>query len=182
MNGKREQYGEKRFVEFLRQNGRLPAREIIEKLDEDIKEFTQGYPQNDDITIVIIKEKKTGASMLKKVEKQISAMKRKKMKIKDIEKELGISVKKFKKMKKEKGEKTEAEQMRFLTFEQKKELMELVIGNPGWPVKKYETVMRKKYGQSINEKVIKNELKRVNLQTAEKRKKYAGERKKREET
>ncbi|HRU40009.1 MAG TPA: SpoIIE family protein phosphatase, partial [Candidatus Goldiibacteriota bacterium] len=56
MNGKREIFGEKRFMECIRKYGKLSSAEFIEKLDAEIKEFTQGYPQNDDITIVVIKE------------------------------------------------------------------------------------------------------------------------------
>jgi serine phosphatase RsbU (regulator of sigma subunit)/anti-sigma regulatory factor (Ser/Thr protein kinase) len=174
MNGRREQWGEKRFVDFIKANGRLTSKEFIDKLNNELKEFTQGYPQNDDITIVVIKEKKTGADMLRSMDRQITMMKKKKMKIKDIEKELGIDVEVFKKMKKQ-GSKIK-EEMRFFTFEQKKELMKLVVAEPMLSVSKYAEKLSLKYKMQITVELVINELKRGNLVSAEKRKTYARER------
>ena len=179
MNGKREQYGEKRFVEAIKRYGKLTSKEFIESFDRELKEFTQGYPQNDDITIVIIKEKRTDANMLSKMEKKIKKLKKKRMKIKDIEKKLGVSVKAIKKMKKEKKSVKKAKaEIKFLTFEQKKEIMKIVVQNPEWTPARFAGEMEKKYGGTIKPMLIQKELKRINLDTIEKRKKYASERNK----
>jgi hypothetical protein len=174
MNGRRELWGEKRFVEFIKANGRLTSREFIDKLRNELKEFTMGYPQNDDITIVAIKEKKTGADMLRSIDKQITMMKKKKMKIKDIEKELGIDLELFKKLKKQGSNMTE--EMQFFTFEQKKELMRLVVTEPALNVSKYAEKLAQKYQVKISEELVVNELRRVNLVKAEQRILYAKER------
>ncbi|HDT15764.1 MAG TPA: HAMP domain-containing protein, partial [Firmicutes bacterium] len=132
MNMKREQFGEKRFIEAVKKYGKFSAKEFIERLDNEIKEFTEGYLQNDDITIVAIKEKKTDYGVLKKMERDIEKLKNKGLKTKEIEKKLGVqltAVKKIKERKKlEKGKKRAA--LRYLSFEEKKELMTKVISNP----------------------------------------------------
>lgn len=176
MNGKREQFSEKRFVDFIKTNGKLLPVEFIEKLDNEIKEFTQGYPQNDDITVVAIKEKKTDISIIKTIENKIKRLKEKRMRVKDIEKELGISMDILKQIKKEKKIRQKPK-IRFLTFELKKELMNLIINNPDWSVTKYAEELSAKYSVEINEKLVQNELKRVNLLTKEARLKYSKERK-----
>jgi hypothetical protein len=178
MNGKREIYGEKRFMECIKKNGKLPSTEFIAKLDDEIKEFTQGYPQNDDITIVVIKEERTDTAMINKMSREIEKLKKKRMKTKDIEKKLGINIKQFTTMKKEKKEMgNKKEKIRFMTFEMKKELMKTVIEHPEWNINTYEKAMQLMFGPSITESLITNELKRGNLLTGEKRKTYAMERK-----
>jgi len=176
MNGKRELFTEKRFVEFIKANGKLSPAEFIEKLDNEIKEFTQGYPQSDDITVVAIKEKKTDTSIIRTIENKIKKLKEKRMKVKDIEKELGISMDVLKQIKKEKKIRQKPK-IRFLTFELKKELMNMIINNPDWGITKYAEELSAKYSIEINEKLVQNELKRVNLLTKEARLKYSQERK-----
>ena len=176
MNGKRELFTEKRFVEFIKANGKLSPAEFIEKLDNEIKEFTQGYPQSDDITVVAIKEKKTDTSIIRTIENKIKKLKEKRMKVKDIEKELGISMDVLKQIKEEKKIRQKPK-IGFLTFELKKELMNMIINNPDWGITKYAEELSAKYSIEINEKLVQNELKRVNLLTKEARLKYSQERK-----
>lgn len=57
MNGKRHLYGEERFLQTIRKHGELPVTEFIDRLHEELLSFTEGSPQNDDITLVAIKEK-----------------------------------------------------------------------------------------------------------------------------
>jgi transposase len=57
MNPLREQFGETRLIEIIRKHRRLSAQEFVDKLSEALAEFTQDYPQNDDITCVVVKEK-----------------------------------------------------------------------------------------------------------------------------
>ncbi|HPG39149.1 MAG TPA: SpoIIE family protein phosphatase [bacterium] len=56
MNARREMFGEERFLNVIRDSGTLKAEEFIEKLQKEINSFTEGSPQNDDITLVAIKE------------------------------------------------------------------------------------------------------------------------------
>jgi sigma-B regulation protein RsbU (phosphoserine phosphatase) len=55
MDSQSEEYGQKRFFDFLAANRARPPQEIIEKTIEDITDFTRGHPQHDDITLVAIR-------------------------------------------------------------------------------------------------------------------------------
>ena len=48
-------YGEKRLQEVLRSLGSLPAQEIMEALLNDLRRFTGGAPQQDDVTLIVIR-------------------------------------------------------------------------------------------------------------------------------
>ncbi len=71
MNERREQYGEERLI-AAHQGERepLPA-EFIDRSSEDIKEFTGDKPQNDDITVVAIKEKLMADEVLYGIRKKL---------------------------------------------------------------------------------------------------------------
>ncbi|TMQ62016.1 MAG: HAMP domain-containing protein [Candidatus Eisenbacteria bacterium] len=57
MNPNREQFGEARLLGAIKRHAHLTAQEFSEALDREIHEFTAGALQNDDITLVAIKEK-----------------------------------------------------------------------------------------------------------------------------
>jgi transposase len=57
MNPSREQFGEARLLAAIKKYGHLSAQEFAAALDKEIHEFTAGALQNDDITLVAIKEK-----------------------------------------------------------------------------------------------------------------------------
>ncbi len=57
MNPAREQFGEGRLLAAIKKYGHLTAQEFSQALDREIHEFTLGALQNDDITLVAIKEK-----------------------------------------------------------------------------------------------------------------------------
>ena len=57
MNPGRDQFGEPRLLGAIKKYGHLSAQEFTEALDREIHEFTSGALQNDDITLVAIKEK-----------------------------------------------------------------------------------------------------------------------------
>ena len=56
MNHQRELYGDERFLSAIRKYGDLDVVEFVNKLKEDIMNFTGGYEQSDDITLVAVKE------------------------------------------------------------------------------------------------------------------------------
>jgi len=56
MNRRRDMFGEERLLQVVRQYGHLPADEFIQKLRQEILSFTEGQPQHDDITLVVVKE------------------------------------------------------------------------------------------------------------------------------
>ncbi len=57
MNPARDQFGEPRLLTAIKKHGHLTAQEFTDALDREIHEFTSGALQNDDITLVAIKEK-----------------------------------------------------------------------------------------------------------------------------
>ncbi len=57
MNARNEQYGNDRLIQFIREHSTLTPNEFAAALDQDIIAFTGNAPQNDDITLVVIKEK-----------------------------------------------------------------------------------------------------------------------------
>ena len=62
MNKAGELFGNDRLIAFIKENPDLHPDEFTEKLDAEINRFTAGAPQNDDITLVVIKEKVMQAS------------------------------------------------------------------------------------------------------------------------
>ncbi|MBN1560148.1 SpoIIE family protein phosphatase [candidate division KSB1 bacterium] len=57
MNPKRRLFGEERFLRLVRENGKKTADEFIDNLKKEMNIFTEGSEQNDDITLVAVKEK-----------------------------------------------------------------------------------------------------------------------------
>ncbi|UCH92812.1 MAG: PP2C family protein-serine/threonine phosphatase [Candidatus Aminicenantes bacterium] len=55
MNKDLEEYGEKRLCRTIQQNKEKPARVIIDTVIKDVQQFVKGYPQHDDMTMVIVK-------------------------------------------------------------------------------------------------------------------------------
>lgn len=54
MDDHQHEYGQRRFFDFVASNRQLDPQQIIENALSDIREFTRGYPQHDDITLVAI--------------------------------------------------------------------------------------------------------------------------------
>ena len=48
-------FGEERLYSIIRENARLPAREIMNKILDGVQQFTGDVPQFDDITLMVIK-------------------------------------------------------------------------------------------------------------------------------
>jgi serine phosphatase RsbU (regulator of sigma subunit)/anti-sigma regulatory factor (Ser/Thr protein kinase) len=57
MNMEREQFGEGRLLAAIKRYGHLESQQFADRLNAEIVEFTGGAPQNDDITLVAVKEK-----------------------------------------------------------------------------------------------------------------------------
>ena len=55
INGKEEQFGQERLITLVAQNSSLPAQELIDKIKSAVIDFTQGQPQFDDLTLIVLK-------------------------------------------------------------------------------------------------------------------------------
>jgi sigma-B regulation protein RsbU (phosphoserine phosphatase) len=58
MNAQEEMFGEERIAAVIDQHKNAPASEIIDHLVSAVKTFAAGYPQSDDITVVVMRRKK----------------------------------------------------------------------------------------------------------------------------
>lgn len=63
MNGKEELYGQKRLESSLAASAELSAQEILDKILRDLRQFTEGEEQSDDITAVVIKAEGLSATL-----------------------------------------------------------------------------------------------------------------------
>lgn len=74
MNAQRDQFGEERLIATVKQHGYLPPDEFIDVLKNEIHTFTDGNPQNDDITVVAVKEKQSADDVLFDIRKKLFDM------------------------------------------------------------------------------------------------------------
>lgn len=91
MNPKRKMFGEERFLRLIRECGKKSANEFVETLQKEMNTFTEGNEQNDDITLVAIKEKLSVEQVEYKRAAKVYAMVQKGINIKEACKEVGIS-------------------------------------------------------------------------------------------
>jgi len=71
MNHERELFGEERLLRTIKKYGHLQPQEFAKMLDQEVASFTGGEPQNDDITLVAIKEKGVADDILYDVRKKL---------------------------------------------------------------------------------------------------------------
>jgi serine phosphatase RsbU (regulator of sigma subunit)/anti-sigma regulatory factor (Ser/Thr protein kinase)/transposase len=71
MNKDSELFGEERLLKTIKKYGQLPPQEFARKLDEEVASFTGGEPQNDDITLVAVKEKAVADDIIYDVRKKL---------------------------------------------------------------------------------------------------------------
>lgn len=57
MNNEKEEFGEERLKDVIRKYAHLPVNDFLQTLDQEIRAFTEGFPQSDDITAVVVKVK-----------------------------------------------------------------------------------------------------------------------------
>jgi serine phosphatase RsbU (regulator of sigma subunit) len=55
MNEKLDEFGEDKFLEIIAENRNLTSSQMIDLILKEVKGFASNYPQNDDITLVVIK-------------------------------------------------------------------------------------------------------------------------------
>jgi sigma-B regulation protein RsbU (phosphoserine phosphatase) len=55
MNQRRQLFGEERLIEVLRHTSHLAPDQIVQRILDAVHGFTAGAPQNDDITLVVLK-------------------------------------------------------------------------------------------------------------------------------
>lgn len=186
MNDQREQYGETRLVEFIKRYHRLPATDFKEKLNDEITKFTKGYPQNDDITFVVVKQEMTPAEIQQSTRLLLFQLIEEGAPLEEALETTGISMGTYQELKEKRdrfgddalkeseGEVDEVE-IRHATHEQVKMIVRIVRRNPEFGSGRITTMLNsEEYGnQGIKESVLKRELVRMKLDTREKREAFS---------
>ncbi|HET9869203.1 MAG TPA: SpoIIE family protein phosphatase [bacterium] len=151
MNIKKEQFGEKRLIQVIKDNYQLTPAELVQKLNEAIAQFTSGAEQNDDITVVAIKEKMKAETVQFKMRKRLLDLVEKKgMSVAQACRQMHVSTKvyyKYKKLFDEQGVKglksVRADRsIEELSNDQKDAVMALVEAHPDWSFSKIVEALR----------------------------------------
>jgi serine phosphatase RsbU (regulator of sigma subunit)/anti-sigma regulatory factor (Ser/Thr protein kinase) len=183
MNPKRELYREERFLDVIRRDSSYDVSEFIQRVKDDIKHHTQGYPQNDDITFVAIKEKLMQGEVIYAIQKELFRMiGEDNIPVKEACEQMQVSPYMYRKYKKIKDEvgwdglkellyNTDYIEKKHISIEVKTKMFEVVRTNPELGPKRISDELNtEKYGFTLLEpRRIYDELKRARLTTAEKR-------------
>ncbi len=178
MNFRREKFGEERFLSVIRKYGHLKVDPFVDKISDEIKNFTEGYAQNDDITLVAIREKMRAEDVLFNLRNRMLEMVNKEgMSIKDACRAVGVSTstyykykKRFEKMGieglKEKVMRSEIEE-KHISIEDKAKIYDIIKEHSEYGAKRIsEELKTEKYGfTDIDERRIYDELVRSHLNT-----------------
>lgn len=184
MNPQRELYGEERFLAAIRKYGHLDVEEFVKSIKEDILAFTGGFEQNDDITLVAIKENMAAVDVkvntFKKLFEQVQADNN--QSVAEACKEMGISPTTFyryKRIYQEGGYDLLREMLhgytnlglRHLSIEVKTKMYDIIRQYPEFGPKKISDMLNtEKYGYTeISPFLVYEELRRAKLNTKEQR-------------
>jgi transposase len=186
MNPRRQQYGISRYLEFIKDNCDLSPDEFIEKFSDELQAFTSGAEQNDDITMVVIKEKI-------EADQYIFARRKKLLDLVDVEKRsiaeacrlMNLSSSTYYRYKKRHelygDEGLLNKNLRVddspaqLTYQQRNQLLETIKQNPEFGAtrlrKELETLGHR--GPELDDKTVYSELVRLRLNTRRQRYEYS---------
>ncbi len=183
MNPSREEFGEKRLIDIIRKHYSLQPQEFADRLIEEVQNFTSGSPQADDITFIVIKEKKKYSEItFEKRIKLFDLIESQGYTIKEACEKVGVSrttYYKLKSLRDEKGmealiPKLESKRINVVDFDISQKILEVIRDHPDYSAKKIqEALATETYGfLTIDYTLIYRELKRLKLSTREKRVSY----------
>ena len=185
MNSQRELFREERFLTAIRDNAHLDVGEFIKSINADLKNFTGGAQQNDDITFVSIKEKLMHSDVVFRIQKELSALISEGMKVKDALDQLRVSPYLYYKYKDiidrdgMDGLKTFLDdqdhiEKKHLSLEVKTKIFDIISKNPSFGAKRIaDELSKKEYGSlSLDPQRIYNELVKLRLNTRKMRERH----------
>lgn len=186
MNAQREKFGEERFLAVIRKYGHLAVEPLVEHIKDEIKAFTGGEPQSDDITLVAIKEKLKAEDVLFNLRTKLLRMVAEEgLSVKEACEKLGVSTSTYYKYKKrfekmgvdglrEEVARSEVEE-RHIAIEDKVKILDIIRKHPEFGPKRIsEELNTEAYGFTvIDEKRIYDELVKSHLNTRELREVFA---------
>lgn len=180
MNRKRALFGEERFLDVIRNHGTLPPNAFVNCLHEEILSFTEGNPQNDDITLVAIKEKTTAEKIEFERAKRVFAAVQQGKTIKEACDAVGLSTYAYYNKYRDKFESAGVEnfelvvdsdtlEAKHLSIEEKTKIYDVITRYPEYGAKKIsEELNSERYGfAQIGSAKIYEELVRAHLNTRE---------------
>ncbi len=187
MNEQKDQFGEERLVKVIKENSHLTPQEFVEQLNQAIAQFTKGAEQNDDITVVAIKEKmKAEAVEFKFRKKLLDLVEKKGLSVAAACRQMNVSPNayyRFKKMVADKGRASlkpmrserKGAGIRELTVPQRDALMALLSKNPDFGPKRLSETLKKTTNppMRVDAGLIYEHLKRKSLSTMSQRKAFA---------
>ncbi|MCB9058134.1 MAG: SpoIIE family protein phosphatase [Calditrichae bacterium] len=178
MNHKRELYREERFLQSIRDNGHLDVAEFVKSIKDDLKNYTGGAPQNDDITFVAIKEKLMTGEIIYKTHKHLIELINNGMRVQDACEKLNVSQYQYYKYKdivdeggldalREYLDGQDYIEKKHLSIELKSKMFDIIRENPKYGAKKISDLLAtEKYGNTqVEERRIYNELVKLRLNT-----------------
>ncbi len=185
MNETREQYGEDRLIASIKKYGDLHPTEFISALEHDVRAFTGGNAQNDDITVVAIKEKLAADDVLYGIRKKLMDMvELQGMSVKEACSAMKTSPATYYRYKRrmelmgERGLKNKVlrqeTDLKRVSIEQRKQIIAIIKGNPELGAKRITEEFNngKDPSEHLTEKLVYDELKRMALNTRELRIEY----------
>jgi serine phosphatase RsbU (regulator of sigma subunit)/anti-sigma regulatory factor (Ser/Thr protein kinase) len=186
MNPKRELFREERFLDSVRNYSHLDLADFVKSVKNDLLKHTQGYPQNDDITYVAIKEKLMRGEVIFNIQRELFRLiEEEGIMVKDACAEMRVSpymYRKYKKIKdlsgweglKEEIYEADFIEKRHLSIETKTKIYEVIRENPEFGAKKISDMLNtEKYSfTKVEPRRIYDELKHANLSTKEKRENF----------
>ena len=184
MNNNRQLFSEERLLDVVRKSGNLTTQEFVEKLKDEIHSFTEGCEQNDDITLVAIKEKSTPEKIELNRAQIAHRTILKGKSIRDACEEAGITTyayyNKYKKIFEEEGlegysiDDTISVEAKHMSIEEKTKIYDIIKKHPEFGAKRIsEELNSEVYGYAeINESRIYDELVRSRLNTRQLREAY----------
>lgn len=184
MNNSRDMFSEERLLDVIRKSGNLKTDEFVEKLKDEIHSFTEGFEQNDDITLVAIKEKSTPEKIELNRAQTAHRTIMKGKSIRDACEEAGITTyayyNKYKKIFEEEGiegyslDDTISVEAKHLSIEEKTKIYDIIKKHPEYGAKRISEELNSEiYSYTeINESRIYDELVRSRLNTKQLREAY----------
>lgn len=185
MNANRELFREERFQESIRNNSHLDVTGFVKSINQELKSFTGGAPQNDDITFVAIKEKMMSGDVMYKIQEELFQLIEGGTKVKDALEKLRISPHqyyKYKEIIKRKGmaglkehlDSTAYIEKKHLSIEQKTKVFDIIRKHPDWGPKLISYELRtEEYGKErIDSDLIYSELVKLRLNTQKLRERF----------
>lgn len=186
MNPSRELFRDERFLDSIKSHAHLDLADFVKSVKSDVQRFTQGYPQNDDITYVAIKEKLMRGEVIYNIHRELFRLiEDEGITVKDACEQMRVSpymYRKFKKIKETSGWEGIKEELyesdyiekKHLSLEIKTKLYEVVRHHPEFGAKKISDMLdTEEFGfTKLDPRRIYDELKHANLSTREKRENF----------